>query len=161
MITVRSDEEWRALRAAMGDPDWATDPGLEQLAGRTTSRSVIEAGLEAWTRERTPREVMELLQAVGVPCGIVAHPAHHMSDPQMLHREYAKPVEQQELSTILLEGPAFLGSDLPEVITEQAPLLGEHTREVAERLLGLSAEEIEELITEGVLEDPPTEFKLV
>ena len=161
VITVRSDEEWRALRSAVGDPDWSMDPGLEQLAGRMTSRAAIEAGLEAWTRERTPREVMELLQAVGVPCGIVAHPAHHMSDPQMLHREYAKPVEQQELSTLLLEGPAFLGSDLPEVITKQAPLLGEHTREVAERLLGLSTEEIEELISEGVLEDPPTEFKLV
>ena len=78
----------------------------------------------------------------------------------MLHRDYAKPVEQQELSTILLEGPAFIGSDLPEVITEQAPLLGEHTRKIAEGLLGLSPSEIEALIAEGVLEDPPLEFKL-
>ena len=104
---------------------------------------------------------MEVLQAAGVPCGIVAHPGHHLSDPQMLHRDYAKPVEQQELSTLLLEGPAFLGSDLPEVITRQAPLLGEHTREVARNLLGLSDEEIEELVAQGVLEDPPAEFKLV
>nr|MCS5636887.1 hypothetical protein [Myxococcota bacterium] len=96
-----------------------------------------------------------------VPCGIVAHPGHHMGDPQMLHRDYAKPVEQQELSTLLLEGPAFIGTDLPEVITVQAPLLGEHTREIAHRLLGLSEPDIEALIEEGVLEDPPAEFKLV
>jgi len=88
----------------------------------------------------------------------VAHPGHHMSDPQMLHRDYAKPVEQQELSTILLEGPAFLGSDLPEVLIHQAPLLGEHTREIAQQLLGLSLEEVEALMAEGVLEDPPREY---
>ena len=117
--------------------------------------------LETWTRERSPREVMEMCQAESVPSGIVAHPGHHMSDPQMLYRDYAKPVEQQELSTILLEGPAFLGSDLPEVIIRQAPLLGEHTREIAQELLGLSPEEVESLMAEGVLEDPPGEYQPV
>ena len=161
VITVRTDEEWQRLRQTMGNPSWAEDARYETAAGRLDAQEVIEAGLSAWTRHRSPREAMETLQAVGVPCGIVCHPGHHMSDPQMLFREYAKPVEQQELSTILLEGPAFLGSDLPEVITRQAPLLGEHTRAIAEGLLGLSSDEIEKLIDEGVLEDPPTEFRLV
>jgi crotonobetainyl-CoA:carnitine CoA-transferase CaiB-like acyl-CoA transferase len=160
VITVRSDEEWRRLCGAMGEPVWAMDPSYQSASGRFAAREAMDKGLETWTRERPPREAMETLQAVGVPCGIVAHPGHHMSDPQMLHREYAKPVEQQELSTILLEGPAFIGSDLPEVITEQAPLLGEHTRAIAEELLGFSPSEIEALIDEGVLEDPPREFKL-
>ncbi|HIF99037.1 MAG TPA: CoA transferase [Myxococcales bacterium] len=160
VITVRSDEEWRRLCGAMGEPAWAMDPSYQSASGRFAAREAMDKGLETWTRERPPREAMETLQAVGVPCGIVAHPGHHMSDPQMLHREYAKPVEQQELSTILLEGPAFIGSDLPEVITEQAPLLGEHTRAIAEELLGFSPSEIEALIDEGVLEDPPREFKL-
>jgi crotonobetainyl-CoA:carnitine CoA-transferase CaiB-like acyl-CoA transferase len=145
----------------MGDPAWAAESSYRTATGRLASREAIEAGLSAWTRHRSPKEAMETLQAVGVPCGIVCHPGHHMSDPQMLYREYAKPVEQQELSTILLEGPAFLGSDLPEVITQQAPLLGEHTRAIAERLLGLSPDEIEKLIDEGVLEDPPAKFRLV
>ena len=161
VVTVRSDDEWRRLHGVLGQPDWAADPTYAKAAGRMAARGAVDAGLEAWTRERSPREVMETLQAAGVPCGIVAHPGHHMSDPQMLHRDYAKPVEQQELSTLLLEGPAFTGTDLPEVITLQAPLLGEHTREIARRLLGLSDQEIEGLVAEGVLEDPPAEFKLV
>ena len=161
VVTVRNDDEWKQLRTAMGDPAWAANPDYAGAAGRMANRAHVDEGLEEWTRPRTPREVMEVLQAAGVPCGIVAHPGHHLSDPQMLHRDYAKPVEQQELSTLLLEGPAFLGSDLPEVITRQAPLLGEHTREVARNLLGLSDEEIEELVAQGVLEDPPAEFKLV
>ncbi len=37
----------------------------------------------------------------------------------------------------------------------QAPWIGEHTREIASELLGLSAPEIDRLVAEGVLEDPP------
>ena len=161
VITVRSDEEWQQLCKVMGAPDWSTKAEFAEAASRMAARDEVDRGVGEWTREHSPRDVMERLQAEGVPCGIVAHPGHHMGDPQMLHRDYAKPVEQQDLSTLLLEGPAFIGTDLPEVLTVQAPLLGEHTREIAHRLLGLSESDIEALIEEGVLEDPPAEFKLV
>ena len=159
VINVRSDHDWKGLVRAMGDPEWAKDARFDQAAGRVAGVVEIDPKVEAWTRTSSPRDIMERCQQEGVPCGIVAHPGHHMSDPQMLHRDYAKPVQQQELSTILLEGPAFLGSDLPEVIIRQAPLLGEHTREVAQELLGLSLAEVEALIAEGVLEDPPGEYQ--
>ena len=124
-------------------------------------REAIDEGLTAWTRAREPREVMETLQAAGVPAGIVAHPGHHLSDPQLLHRGYPKPVVQPDYESLLLEGPPFLGSDLPDPIVGPAPLLGQHTREVAREVLGLSDDEIQALIDEGVLEDPPVEFKLL
>jgi crotonobetainyl-CoA:carnitine CoA-transferase CaiB-like acyl-CoA transferase len=123
-------------------------------------REALDEHVAAWTREREPREVMEILQAAGVPAGIVAHPAHHMGDPQLAHRGYPKLVVQPDYEALMLEGPPFLGDDLPEVIVEPAPMLGEHTREIASRLLGLAESEIEALVEAGVLEDPPTEFKL-
>ena len=161
MITVRSDEEWQGLVRAMGSPAWSADVRFVEASGRVEARSELDSHISEWTRVQTPRAVMEACQAERVPCGIVAHPGHHMSDPQMLHRDYAKPLQQQELSTILLEGPAFIGSDLPEVMIWQAPLLGEHTREIAMSVLGLTAEETEELILQGVLEDPPGEYNPV
>ena len=36
----------------------------------------------------------------------------------------------------------------------QAPLIGEHTREIARALLGLDDDEIDRLIADGVLEIP-------
>ena len=161
VITVRSDEEWRALKSAIGEPDWAADSSLDTAEGRLAARERIDAGIGEWTLEHEPRTVMETLQAVGVPSGIVAHPGHHIGDPQLAHRGYPKLVDQQGLTSMLLEGPAFLGSDMPEVIVTQAPWLGEHTREIAKRLLGLSDDEIESLVQDGVLEDPPEEFKVV
>jgi crotonobetainyl-CoA:carnitine CoA-transferase CaiB-like acyl-CoA transferase len=161
VINVRSDAEWQQLRKAIGDPEWAADPALDTAEGRMARREAIHEALGAWTREREPREVMETLQAVGVPAGIVAHPAHHMADPQLLHRGYPKLVVQPDYESLLVEGPPFLGSDLPEPIVGPAPMLGEHTRDVAREVLGLSDDEIQALVDEGVIEDPPREFKLL
>ncbi len=161
VINVRSDAEWQQLRKVIGDPSWAADPFLDSVEGRIAQREHIDVELAEWTRQHDPRAVMEMLQAVGVPAGIVAHPGHHLSDPQLLHRGYPKLVVQPDYESLMLEGPAFLGSDLPEVVTEPAPMLGEHTREIARELLGLSETEIEALIAEGVIEDPPAEFKML
>jgi crotonobetainyl-CoA:carnitine CoA-transferase CaiB-like acyl-CoA transferase len=158
-ITVRSDDEWRKLRTAIGEPDWAADARFDTAAGRIAEREKLDELIGGWTAEHESRAVMETLQAVGVPAGLLAHPEHHMSDPQMMHRGYQKLIIQPDYESILVEGPPFLGSDLPEVVTDPAPWLAEHTREIAKQELGLSDSEIDELIESGVLEDPPKEFK--
>ncbi len=33
-IAVATDEQWRALQSALGDPEWAADPALATMAGR-------------------------------------------------------------------------------------------------------------------------------
>ena len=118
---------------------------------------VVDRLFDAWTRERGPREAMEHLQGFGVPAGMLAHPAHHMEDPQLEALGYCTPIEQPGIGPIVLEGTPFRGSDLPRPIATPAPKLGEHTREIARQDLGLSDAEVEELIEQGVLEDPPPE----
>jgi crotonobetainyl-CoA:carnitine CoA-transferase CaiB-like acyl-CoA transferase len=160
VINVRSDEEWRSLCKAVGSPDWAEKPAWASAEGRMSDRAAIDDVLNEWTRQHPPQKVMGTLQASGVPAGVVAYGAHFLGDPQMTHRGYPKLLDQQGLGVMLVEGPAFLGSDLPEVIITQAPWLGEHTREIASRLLGLSDEDIQALVDDEVLEDPPSEFKI-
>jgi crotonobetainyl-CoA:carnitine CoA-transferase CaiB-like acyl-CoA transferase len=161
VINVRSDTEWQQLRKTIGDPDWATDAAFEMAEGRMANRERIDEGLGSWTSERDSRDVMESLQAAGVPAGIMGHPGHHMADPQLAHRGYPKLVVQPDYEAILVEGPPFLGSDIPDTIVDPAPMLGEHTREIASRLLGLSDDEIQALMDEGVIEDPPKEYKVL
>ena len=154
VVNVRSDEEWKRLRKALGDPEWAREPGYARAADRMARRAEMDVALEDWTAKRGPREVMETLQAHGVAAAIVAHPGHLCDDPQLAARGYPKPIEQPAAGPMVLEGPAFLGSDLPDPIVRPAPLLGEHTREIARERLGLSDAEIDALLDEGVLEEP-------
>jgi len=156
-VCVADDAQWQGVRRALGDPAWARAPALASGAGRRAARGEIDRGVEAWTRERGPREAMELLQAAGVPAGLLAHPGHQLEDPQLAALGYPRPVEQPPLGRLVFEGTPFRGSDLPRPLAARAPDLGEHTREIAREWLGLAEDEIERLIADAVLEDPPTD----
>ena len=157
IVNVRSDSEWQGLRTALGDPAWAKDPELAATEGRIRARDSIDRRLEDWTSKRSSRKVMEALQSHGVPAGMVAHAGTHFEDPHLAARGYPQPIEQPGIGPVVLEGPAFRGTDLPDPIVFQAPKLGEHTRQIASELLGLSDAKISELIETGILEDPPDE----
>ncbi len=97
---------------------------------------------------------MEVLQAAGVPAGMVAHARHHMEDPHLAARGYPRRVEQPGYGALVLEGSPLRGSALPEAILGPAPELGEHTREIAAEWLALSDAEIDAQMAAGVLEEP-------
>ncbi len=155
VVCVRDDAAWRALRAVLGDPAWARDAALDTRAGRVAQRAQLDAELAAWTAKRPAREVMETLQAAGVAAGIVAHGGDHLGDPHLEARGFHQWIDQPGIGRLALEGTPFRGSDLPAPLVTPAPWLGEHTREVARERLGLSDSEIERLVADGVLEDPP------
>jgi crotonobetainyl-CoA:carnitine CoA-transferase CaiB-like acyl-CoA transferase len=155
VINVRDDDEWRRLADVLDRPEWTQRGEYANASRRRAEREALDRQLADWTRLHTSREVMETLQRAGVPAGMVQHAGHHLEDPHLAARDYHREIEQPDLGRVVLEGPAFRGSELPEPIVEPAPGLGEHTRGIAAELLGLSPSEIAELIEAGVLEDPP------
>src|SRR5690606_5402117 len=66
-IAVATDEQWDALRHALGDPAWARDDKLADEAGRRREHDRIDAELSRWTADRDPEEVVATLSAAGVP----------------------------------------------------------------------------------------------
>jgi crotonobetainyl-CoA:carnitine CoA-transferase CaiB-like acyl-CoA transferase len=153
VVNVRSDREWRSLREAMGDPEWASPARYDTLEGRRGAEREIERGIAAWTRDRKAVDVMNLLQARGVPAGVVAHPAHQLADRHLCERRYYRALDQNALGEVSVEGTGFRGTRLPEPRLASAPLQGEHTRPICRELLGLSDAEIDALIERGVLEE--------
>jgi len=94
------------------------------------------------------------LQPFGVPCLPMLTGSEQATDPHFQARGYPRWVDQQDVGWMAFEGPCFQASGMSEVVVFQAPKLGEHTREIASSLLGLSPEEIESLIAKGVLQLP-------
>lgn len=154
VINVRDDAEWQRLRAGIGDPQWAQQAAYATAEGRIARRREIDEQLTAWTSARSARDVMETLQAQGIPAGMVQNPRQQMEDPHLAARGYPRPIEQPGLGKLLLEGPAFRGSELPEPIIGPAPALGQHTRAICAELLAMTDEEIDRLLADGFLEVP-------
>ena len=154
VITVRDDRDWQNLRAALGDPAWARDPGLATASQRLAQQDAIDGELAAWTRQHAKAKVAEILQSHGVPCGPMLGASDQLADPHFEARGYARWIDQQDAGRMSFEGPCFRGTGMTDVNIFQAPRLGEHTREICKELLGMDAAEVERLIAAGALEEP-------
>ncbi len=155
VVTCRNDADWAGLRKALGDPDWAAGPELASAEGRHLHHDEIDRHLGEWTAARPDREVMETLQAHGVPAGMMSYASDLPGDPHMRARGYLAGLDQPGVGPMIVEGPAFRCDSMAGPRITPAPWLGEHTREVAGEVLGLEPSRVEELIAAGVLETTP------
>ena len=149
-IAIETDGQWEALRTALGNPAWATAE-LGTLTGRREAADVIERELSAFTRAHEPRALMNLLQAAGVPAGMVQRSSDHQLDPQFEHRSFFRHLEHPEMGTVPYEGHQFRIDGYDSGPRFPAPCLGEHTYEVLSGILGLSDEDIAEAFAAGAV----------
>ena len=154
VIDIRHDADWRNLVNVITDPALASDPELQSNTGRESNRARIDTAVAEWTATRSPAQVTYLLQSAGVPAGWMRRVNELPDDIQLQARGFFRTLPQPQIAEALLteNGPAhFRNTPDPEI--RQAPLLGEHTRQICSTLLGLTAHEIDTLFAAGVLEE--------
>ena len=151
-IAVSSEDEWKALCAAMGNPGWVEDDRFSDAYSRWQHQEQLDKLIEGWTKAHTNYEVMETLQKFGVGAVPSFSNEELFHDPHCKQREVFLPVEHPELGRQFVIGPPWKLSATPAEVTRQAPLFGEHNQYVLGELLGLSDKEITCLAQEGVLD---------
>lgn len=150
-IAVTSDEEWSALRRAMGDPPWAASDAFSTAERRKRNEDEMDRLVETWTASFGREALFELLRRHQVPCGIVQDGRDLHADPQLAHREHFVRVDHAEMGTIVQDALPFrFDGKAPSL--RAAPCLGEHTFHFVCEVLGFSEEEFAEWMGEGVLE---------
>ena len=152
VISVQSDDQWAGLVRALGEPTWAADPALATAEGRLAAATSIDEQLSAWTADRDRDDVAATLRAEGVPCEPMLNGNDLLDDPHLAERGWTIQFDQPGVGAIGLEGPAWVAPAMGGPVTYPAPLLGEHTREIAADVLGLDDAEIDDLLAAGVLE---------
>jgi len=151
-IAVFSDDEWRALCRAMGHPEWAREERFATLQGRKENEDELDLLIEGWTALHPAEEVMETLQAAGVPAGVVQSAQDVLeNDPHLKARGYYVYLDHPEAGRTAYDGPGFRLSKTPGRLQSPAPMLGEHTALVCTEVLGMDDEEMAQLVMEGVL----------
>jgi len=141
-VTIGADADSKAIASALGLADPADD---------------LRAVLAEYARSRTPLEVATTLQEIGVPAAPMYRGADVLTDPQVRHRRLYTDMAHPALDVLLpSETRPALYRHVPPAALRPAPRLGEHTREVCRRMLALTDDDIEQLITAGVLHAAPT-----
>jgi crotonobetainyl-CoA:carnitine CoA-transferase CaiB-like acyl-CoA transferase len=155
VVDVRGDAAFAALARAVGHPEWIDDPRFADAASRARHRAALRSAVEEWTAARDPHRASADLQDAGVAAGYMQRVAEFPDDPQFVERGFLVQLDQPDFDDPLpahgAEGRSRL---VPGPRLGPAPHQGEHTRDVAARLLGLTATEIEEHLAAGVLEEP-------
>jgi len=156
VISCRTDDQWRSLRAVMGDPPWAADERFSTMAGREEHAEELDGLIEQWTSQRDRYEAMELLQRAGVPAGVVQDAADRLErDPQLAARRHFTMLGNDEVAALPLEGmPVHMAGtpvDTGGRLRRGPPTLGQDTDAVLTELLGMKEREVEALRAEGAL----------
>ena len=155
-IAVTDDQQWSALRTALGTPSWSQDPNLATAEGRRAAADRIDGELTAWCASRTPEDVLAVLRAHRVPAERVVQSPEIDQDPQMQARGFWEVVEHPIVGPITYPGwPVRISSIEGPWHREPAPLLGQHTEEVLRTLLGIGDEELASLREAKVIGDRP------
>ncbi|AOA07415.1 MULTISPECIES: CaiB/BaiF CoA transferase family protein [Pseudomonas] len=151
ILTVGNDSQFRKFAEVAGRPEWADDPRFATNTLRVANRSVLVPLLRQATVFKTTAEWVAQLEAVGVPCGPINDLAQVFADPQVQARGLAMQLPHALAGLVPQVASPIRLSETPVEYRNAPPLLGEHTRQVLEQVLGLHADAVEALRQSGVL----------
>ena len=151
-ISVMAEDEWHAFCEAIDRDDLVADPRFGSLEARKQNEEELDRIAEAWTSQRTAEDVMHTLQRRGVAAGVVQNSQDlYERDLQLRARGFYRVLDHPEVGEYRAVAPAFTMSDAIADV-RRAPLLGEHNEHALRQILGMSDDDIAQLVIDGVLE---------
>ena len=148
-IACSGDVMWKRLCEVLGAPELFDNPDYADGAARLTNRDALNAAIESYTVSRASDDLVESMNAAGVPCGPINSIDEVFADPQVRHLGMSRTVQHDTLGPIDLVGNAVVMGDAPEMTYRATPERGQHTNEVLAEF-GYSTSEIESLADRGI-----------
>jgi crotonobetainyl-CoA:carnitine CoA-transferase CaiB-like acyl-CoA transferase len=152
-LAAAEDPKFAALCAVLQLPELLEDPAYRTVEARSLHRQKLCAILAEKTRAILSVELIEKLNAAGVPCGPVYAIDQAMEDTQMKSLGMNIPVDHPQLGPFdVLGQPLSLeGNGGRPTARSHAPDLGAHTDEILSTFLGYDKEAIAALRSRDVI----------
>ncbi len=152
VIAVYTQEEWERFAGLLGKQGMKGDPKFATHLQRVRHKEELDKWVTSWTIQHDAYEVMEMVQDVDVCAAVVQDVEDQFkNDKQYAATGFLVHMMEPEAGDMVTENVPVRLSETPGYVRGVAPLMGEHTYEIAKNLLGLSEEEIKKLDEEKVL----------
>ncbi len=146
--TVR---QWKDLMEVIGRPELVSDPKFSNLIVQIHNHKEAVAIIEEWTTAHTSQEIISALEKKKIPCGIAYDCDQVNRDENLKKRGMFMKVRQEKFGDIDIPGFPYKFSEIEGSIRMPAPMLGEHTREILEKWLEYTPDQVQELYDKGIV----------
>jgi benzylsuccinate CoA-transferase BbsF subunit len=150
-IAVSAEEEWRSLCEVIGRQDLMNDPRFADGFTRHKNQVALDEIISDWASERSDYEAMHMLQEKGVPASAVLSNSQMVRDPHLMERGFCVEDNHPEAGKRVISGFSWHLSRTPGKVRSSAPLLGEHNEEIFCDLLGMSQDELDDLVKREIV----------
>lgn len=151
-ITVGASNQsnWLHLLDALGRQDLQANEKFSSNANRMANLSELQTILKQELIKKTAEEWLHIFDEKGLPCGPINSITEMFEDPQTISRNMVVDVKNKKAGSFKAIGMPIKFSDTKIEKSKEAPVFGEHTKQI---LLenGFSSEEVDNLIKQSVV----------
>lgn len=150
-IVALTQRQWQALSEIIGRPELVSDPRFSSLIGQIHNHNEALEIIESWTGRHASQEVLELLEAGKIPCGIAYTLDQVNRDENLKARGMFAQVKHARFGDVDVPGIPYRFSSGAGEVRMPGPDLGEHNELILGQWLGYGPDAIEALRTAGVI----------
>lgn len=153
-ICAPSEQFARGVFAAIGHPEFETDPRFATRDARVAHVDELNAHIEAFTRMVPTAALVPLLERHGVPSAEVRSPAEAVRDPRVQARGETVPLDHPQfgrVADVIGMGVPITFSEAEAPSLRAAPSVGQDNALVYGEWLGYGQAAVEKLQADGVI----------
>lgn len=149
-VACGNDQLWSNFCEVIGRSELAGDERYLTNASRCENMEELIPVLNATMCQNSTEFWLEKLETAKVPAGPINKISEVLSDPQVIARNMLVELTHPVAGKIKVPGTPIKFSDTASEITQSAPVLGQHNKEILAQI-GYSSEEIEHFLEQGIV----------
>ncbi|MFC6993220.1 CaiB/BaiF CoA transferase family protein [Haladaptatus sp. GCM10025707] len=150
-MSASNQKIFERVARAIDKPELIDDPRFADNVTRVENVDALDAEIEAWTKQHTTDEAIDILEANDAIVGPVYDMGDIFEDEQYQARDAIIEVDDPDVGSLKTFAPTPKFSRTPGEVEFLGPGHGEHNEEVYQGELGMSTEEFARLDEAGVI----------
>ncbi|WP_082868786.1 CaiB/BaiF CoA transferase family protein [Corynebacterium crudilactis] len=154
VTTANTERMWKAMAEVLGHPELLEDPRFTLNRDRLKNKEALWSIIEPAFLTKEAAEWVRLFNEAGIPVGMVNTLDLALTSPQVLHRDMVVELADDNGTSVKTLGNPIKLSRAPRGSDTFPPALGEHTADILQTVLGKTPEEIDNLLSAGIVTAP-------